>query len=124
MVEGSPRRQAAPVSSSSKAGSVGKVEFPKLVSHNRFVELIKGAALLLCAYLRSRFGRCTGTTFVDSTALAVCHNRRISRHRVFKGFAARGKSSMGWFYGFKLHVIVNEQGELLAVHLTPGNTEN
>ncbi len=100
------------------------VEFPKLVSHNRFVELIKGAALLLCAYLGSRLGRCTSTTFVDSTSLTVCHNRRISRHKVFKDFAARGKTAMGWFYGFKLHVIVNEQGELLAVHLTPGKTDD
>jgi hypothetical protein len=54
----------------------------------------------------------------------VCHNRRISRHKVFKGLAARGKSTMGWFYGFKLHLIMNEQGELLAVHLTPGNTDD
>lgn len=101
-----------------------RAEFPKLVSYNRFVELIKGVALVLCAYLKSRLGRCTGVAFVDSTPLAVCHNKRISRHRVFKDFAARGKSTMGWFYGFKLHLIVNEQGELLAVHLTPGNTDD
>ena len=101
-----------------------QMEFPKLVSYNRFVELIKSVALLLCAYLKSRFGRCTGTAFVDSTSLAVCHNRRISRHKVLKDFATRGKTTMGWFYGFKLHLIVDEQGELLAVHLTPGNTDD
>ncbi len=100
------------------------VEFPGLVSYGRFVELIKSALLPLCAYLRSRFGRCTGTAFVDSTPLAVCHNRRINRHKVFKDWAARGKSSMGWFYGFKLHLIVNDVGELLSVHLTPGNTDD
>jgi transposase len=83
-----------------------------------------GVLLLLCAHLRSRFGRCTGIAFVDSTPVAVCHNRRITRHRVFKDLAARGKSTMGWFYGFKLHLIVNEQGELLAVHLTPGNVDD
>ncbi len=99
-------------------------EFPRLVSYGRFVELIRGTALLLCTYLKSRFGRCTGIAFVDSTPLAVCHNRRITRHKVFKDLAARGKTTMGWFYGFKLHLIVNEQGELLAVYLTPGNGDD
>lgn len=99
-------------------------EFPRLVSYGRFVELMPGVLLLLCAYLQSRFGRGTGIAFVDSTPLAVCHNRRISRHKVFKDLAARGKNTMGWFYGFKLHLIVNDLGELLAVHLTPGNVDD
>ena len=99
-------------------------KFPGLVSYGRFIELMPGVLLLLCAYLQSRFGRCTGIAFVDSTPLAACHNRRISRNRVFKDLAVRGKSTMGWFYGFKLHLIVNELGELLAVHLTPGNVDD
>jgi transposase len=99
-------------------------EFPALVSYGRFTELMPRVVLLLCAYLRSRFGSCTGIAFVDSTPVAVCHNRRISRHKVFKDLAARGKTTMGWFYGFKLHLIVNELGELLAVHLTPGNVDD
>lgn len=99
-------------------------EFPKLVSYGRFVELMPEVVLLLCAYLQSRFGSCTGVAFVDSTPLAVCHNRRIARHRVFKGLAVRGRNTMDWFYGFKLHLIVNELGELLAVHLTPGNVDD
>jgi len=99
-------------------------EFPRLVSYGRFIELMPGVLLLLCAYLQSRFGNCTGIAFVDSTPLAVCHNRRINRHKVFKELAARGKTTMGWFYGFKLHLIVNELGELLAVHLTPGNVDD
>ena len=99
-------------------------EFPKLVSYGRFVELMPGVLMHLCAYLQSRFGQCTGVAFIDSTPLAVCHNRRIERHRVFKALATRGKTTMGWFYGFKLHLIVNEQGELLAVHLTPGNVDD
>jgi hypothetical protein len=99
-------------------------EFPGLVSYGRFVELLPRIALLLCAYLQHRFGSCTGIAFVDSTPIAVCHNRRISRHKVFKDLAARGKNSMGWFYGFKLHLIVDAQGELLAVHLTPGNVDD
>lgn len=99
-------------------------EFPKLVSYNRFVELMPGALLPLCVYLHTRFGAVTGISFVDSTPLVVCHNRRIARHRVFKGLAARGKTSMGWFYGFKLHLLVNDQGELLTLCLTPGNIDD
>lgn len=99
-------------------------EFPGLVSYGRFVELMPSVLLVLCAYLQHKFGSCTGIAFVDSTPIAVCHNRRISRHKVFKDLAARGKNSMGWFYGFKLHLIVSEQGELLAVHLTPGNVDD
>ena len=99
-------------------------EFPTLVSYTRFVELIPSTLPALCLYLRVRFGQVTGVAFIDSTPLSVCHNRRIGRHRVFAEMATRGKSSMGWFYGFKLHLIVNDQGELLAVQLTPGNIDD
>ena len=101
-----------------------QTEFPNLVSYNRFVELMHTALLPLCAYLKKRFGECTGIAFVDSTPLAVCHNRRIDRHKVFADLAARGKTTMGWFFGFKLHLIVNDRGELLAVHLTAGNVDD
>jgi transposase len=99
-------------------------EFPGLVSYNRFVELMSGVLLPLIAYLQSRYGRCSGISFVDSTALAVCHNRRIHKHKVFKDLATRGKTSVDWFFGFKLHLIVSDQGELLAVFLTPGNVDD
>jgi Transposase DDE domain len=92
--------------------------FPLLVSYSRFVELMPRALVPLCGYLHTRKGRCTGITFVDSTSLAVCHNRRISRHKVFEGYATRGKSSMGWYFGFKLHLMVNDEGELLAFRVT------
>ncbi len=99
-------------------------DFPHRVSYSRFVELQRDALLPLCAYLKQRYGRCTGISLIDSTALAVCHNRRIHSHRVFAATAARGKSSVGWFYGFKLHLVVNDQGELLACCLTPGNIDD
>lgn len=98
--------------------------FPRLVSYNRFVELEGDALLALCAYLKTRQGRCTGISFVDATSLAVCHNRRINAHRVFVEWAERGKTSVGWFYGFKLHLVVNDEGELLACSLTPGNVDD
>jgi transposase len=98
--------------------------FPNLVSYNRFVELMAETALPMCAYLHSKFGQCSGISFIDSLPLAVCHNRRIHSNRVFSGLARRGRSSVDWFYGFKLHLIVNDAGELLAVWLTTGNTDD
>mgnify|MGYP003382051672 CR=1 FL=1 len=99
-------------------------EFPNLVSYSRFVELIPLALWPLCHYLKSRLGPVTGITFIDATPLPVCHNRRIGRHKVFDGLAARGKTSVGWFYGFKLHLVINDRGELLAFYLTPGNVDD
>jgi len=101
-----------------------KKEFPGLPSYQRFVEWMPSALIPLGAYLKSRLGRCTGISFVDATALAVCHNRRIYRHKVFAGLAQRGKTSMGWFYGFKLHLTANDVGELLGFRLTAGNTDD
>ena len=99
-------------------------EFPHLVSYNRFVELMPSALIPLCYYLQTRRGQSVGVAFIDSLPLAVCHNRRILSHKVFAGLAERGKSSVDWFYGFKLHLIVNDQGDLLACHLTPGNVDD
>ncbi len=89
-------------------------DFPGLVSYQRFVEWMPDTLLPLCAYLRQCFGKCTGISFMDSTSLKVCHNRRISQHQVFKGLATRGKTSVDWFFGFKLHLVINEHGELLV----------
>jgi len=99
-------------------------EFPHLVSYNRFVELMPAALIPLCFYLQTRKGQTVGVAFIDSLPIAVCHNRRIPSHKVFAQVAERGKSSVDWFYGFKLHLIVNDQGELLAFHLTPGNVDD
>lgn len=99
-------------------------EFPRLVSYSRFVELIPSALLPLSAFLQTRKGKTAGIAFIDSLPLAVCHNRRIASHKVFAEVAERGKSSVDWFYGFKLHLIVNDQGELLAFYLTPGNVDD
>lgn len=99
-------------------------EFPTLVSYTRFVELMPRAADLLVLYLFSLFGQPTGISFIDATAIVVCRNQRIRRHRVFRGLAARGKTSMGWFYGFKLHLVINDRGEILAVAITPGNVDD
>ena len=98
--------------------------FPHLLSYQRFVEWIPSTLIPLSVYLHSCFGSCTGVSILDATKISVCHNRRIPRHRVFKDMATRGKTSVGWFYGFKLHLVVNDQGELLNIALTPGNTDD
>lgn len=75
-----------------------------------------------CVYLERRKGQATGAAFIDATTIAVGPNRRIHRHQVLKAIAQRGQTSMGWFYGFKRHLVMGGRGELLAFHLTPGNT--
>jgi hypothetical protein len=99
-------------------------EFPQLVSYTRFIELIPGTLIPVCAYAQSRKGDVTGIAFIDSTPLKVCHNRRIHCHKVFNDLAQRGKTSVGWFYGFKLHLIINERGDLLAFKFTAGNVDD
>ena len=97
--------------------------FPTLVSDHRFVELMPRAVVPLCNDLHTRKGGCTGITFVDSTPLAVGHNKRIARHQVFEAWATRGKCSMGWYFGFKLHLMVNDEGELLGFRVTSGEVD-
>ena len=98
--------------------------FPGLLSYNRFVERMSGITVALCAYLTHRYGKPTGIAFVDSTSLSVCHNLRIPRHLVFKQVARRGKTSTGWFYGFKLHLVINHLGEILSLKVTPGQVDD
>ncbi|MBE0698878.1 MAG: IS982 family transposase [Anaerolineaceae bacterium] len=100
-------------------------EFPGLVSYKRFVDYIPSALIPLCAYLKlCCLGQCTGISFIDSTSLDVCLNQRIASHKVFAGLAARGKTSTGWFFGFKLHLVINDRGELLNIRVTPGNVDD
>ena len=98
--------------------------FPQRLSYHRLVAVIPTALVPLCVYLQTRKGPATGIAFIDATSLVVCHNRRIQSHKVFKQVARRGKTSVGWFYGFKLHLVVNDRGELLAFQITPGNTDD
>ena len=99
-------------------------EFPTLVSYTRFVELMQRTAAPLAAYLGTLYGKCSGVSFVDSTTLAVCRQQRTNCNKVFADLARRGKNSLGWFFGFKLHLVVNDQGEILACNLTPGDVDD
>jgi hypothetical protein len=78
----------------------------------------------IAMYLKSSFAQCSGISIIDSTSINVCHNRRIRRNKVFSGLAERGKTTMGWFFGFKVHVVINDRGELLSVALTKGNVDD
>ncbi len=100
-------------------------DFPGLVSYNRFIELSHRSAIVFMLFLHHCCkGECTGISFIDSTVLRVCHNKRIKRNKTFKGVAEVGKSTMGWFFGFKLHLIINDKGEILSFYLTKGNVDD
>jgi len=101
-----------------------KKYFNNLVGYSKFINLMKNCLFPLFVFSQGCLGVRTGIAFADSTVLTVCHTRRINSHRVFKGVAKRGKTSTGWFYGFKLHLVINEHGEILAYMLTPGNTDD
>jgi len=95
--------------------------FGDLPHYNRFVSLMPRLFAPLMVLLHSLSGEHTGLYFADSTKLAVCHNRRIHRHKVLDGLAARGKTSMGWFFGLKLHFVINHKGQIVALKITPGH---
>jgi len=100
-------------------------DFPDLVSYDRFVYLIPRAVIPMFVYLQTcGIDKPTGISFIDSTGLKVCHNKRIRRNHVFKGIAQIGKTTMGWFFGFKLHLIINDRGGLLGYRLTSGNVDD
>lgn len=102
-----------------------QAEFPKTVSYNRFTELMQSNILPLTMFLKTCcMGNCTGISFVDSTPVRVCKNKRIKNNKVFKDIATVGKSTMGWFYGFKLHLIINEKGEILSFTITQANVDD
>jgi Transposase DDE domain len=101
-----------------------KQEFPSLISYTRFIQWMPSLTSPMAAYLMSRFGEVTGIAFVDSTALAVCGNKRIRRNRVFKDHAKLSKTTIGWFFGFKVHLIINDRGELLGIRVTQGNVDD
>ena len=99
--------------------------FPNTVSYNRFVELSQQVVLPMSLFLKMQcLGQATGITFADSTPIRVCKNKRIKRNKVFKDMATVGKSTMGWFYGFKLHLIVNEKGDVINFVITQGNVDD
>lgn len=98
--------------------------FPNLPTYERFVFLIKKASLPLLFYAQIKSGKRTGIYYIDSTCLPVCHLKRSGRNKVFEGIAKKGKTSTGWFFGLKLHIVINDQCELIAFKITKGNVHD
>lgn len=98
--------------------------FPRLVSYNRFVELLKSVLVPLCFFVQSFSSQKTGIYFVDSTMIKACHIKRKNQHKVFKELAQKSKSSVGWYFGFKLHLVINDKGEIMAFKLTAANVDD
>ncbi len=98
-----------------------KADFPNKLSYQRFIELQPRAFAIISALANSCKGQETGRYFIDATTLSVCHNKRTSGHKVFKDIAQIGKSTMGWFYGFKLHLVINQKDEIMNLSITKGN---
>jgi hypothetical protein len=98
--------------------------FNYLVHYDRFVALIKLAFPALVCLLKTLEGTVTQYLFIDATPMAVCHNLREKRHKVFKGLAKKGKTSTGWFFGFKLHFVFNTHGEIVRMQITGGNVND
>ena len=100
-------------------------EFPHRLSYNRFVERQAKVGPHLLLFLQTcALGKCTGISIIDSTPLKSCNIKRAHSHRTMKGWAAKGKCTMGWFYGFKLHIVINDRGEIIQWMLTPGNVDD
>ena len=99
--------------------------FPDIISYERFNARQHRILIPLMMYLKQRgLGKSRGINYIDSTLLRVCHIKREKQHKVFKNVATKGKSTMGWFFGFKLHLIINDKGELLSFYLTKGNVDD
>ena len=103
---------------------VYKNAFPHLLSYTLFLAVMSRIIMPMSAYFTSLKGKPSGLEFIDSTSIKVCHNMRIPRHKTFDGIAQRGKGTMGWFYGFKLHLVVNHHGEIVAAKVTTGNVHD
>ena len=100
-------------------------EFPQTVSYNRFVELQQSCLMKMTIFAKTCcLGKCTGINFVDSTPIRVCKNKRITSNKVFKNLAETGKSTTGWFHGFKLHIVINDKGEILSFCITQANVDD
>ncbi len=101
-----------------------KDDFPNALSYNHFVELMPRLFMPLNILIHMLLGEQTGTYFIDATTIKACHNKRRYRNKVFDGFAKQDKSTMGFFYGFNLHLVINEKGEIIALKLTKGNVDD
>ena len=95
-----------------------------LVSYSRIIQLWGSLILPLSILLHCLRGEETGIYYIDSSKLQICHYKRTSRNKVFKGISKVGMSSYGWFMGFKIHLIINNKGQFMAIKITKANTSD
>ncbi len=106
-------------------------EFPQLPHYSQVLryqkQLLPFESLLLSLLMamnRSNFKNAKEyLMFVDGSEIPVCTNKRIFTHKVSRIIAQRSKSSKGWFYGFRLHILCDRKGNLLGIKITPGNID-
>ncbi len=103
---------------------IHKDDFPNALSYNRFIALMPRLFMPLNILVHTLLGKTTGTYFIDTTPIKVCNNKRQSGNKIFKGLAKYSKSTMGYLYGFKLHLIINDKGEFIALKVTKGNVDD
>lgn len=95
--------------------------FPRLPSYPRFVTLINRAIFPMALFAQINSGKRTGIYYIDSSCLPVCHLKRSRRHKTFAQLAKYGRTSVGWFFGLKLHIVINDVGELVGFKITQGH---
>jgi len=98
--------------------------FPTLPTYQRFVELTSRALFALTLFTQFNSGKKTGIYYIDGSCLPVCHLKRSKRNKVFKEIAQYGRTSVGWFFGLKVHVVINNLGELIAFKITKGSVSD
>lgn len=96
-------------------------DFLNLPSYSRFISIMKQAIFPMALFTCIRSGKRTGIYYIDSSCLPVCHIKRSKRHRTFEAIAKYGRTSVAWFFGLKLHIVINDRGELIAFKITQGN---
>ena len=101
-----------------------KQYFPQLPSYQRFVELTHRALYPLTLFAQLKSGRKTGIYYIDGSCLPVCHLKRSKRNKVFQDIAQYGRTSVGWFFGLKIHLVINNLGEMIAFKITRGNVHD
>ena len=104
-------------------------DFPNLPTYQNFIAAIDKlacfSAILLQGFMHFFRTHTHGeaTKFVDGSKLKVCEITRSLSHKVAKDYATKSKTHTGWFYGFRLHIIVNEWMEILGCKIASGSKD-
>ena len=107
-----------------------KKEYPNLPNYENFMKATNKSLPFMVFFVNAILAKnralCKNKEahFIDSTPVEVCKNNKISRHRVTKGYSSRGKSTKGWFFGFKLHGICTDDMTVENLIFTTGSVHD